>query len=106
MFVQGYTKALDIWAVGCILGEMISNKPLFPGKHYLDQVARYHIYSISTQYLPGADLQDPGGAGQPHPGRHLLHHQPQGAALRQQLARPPSRGLAQGLPRRQPEVGR
>ena len=41
MFVQGYTKALDIWAVGCILGEMISNKPLFPGKHYLDQVARY-----------------------------------------------------------------
>ena len=35
---QGYTKALDIWAVGCILGEMISNKPLFPGKHYLDQV--------------------------------------------------------------------
>ena len=33
-----YTKGVDMWAVGCILGEMISNKPLFPGKHYLDQV--------------------------------------------------------------------
>ena len=55
--MQGYTKALDIWAVGCILGEMISNKPLFPGKHYLDQVAGYHIYSISTLYLHNVYLE-------------------------------------------------
>ena len=72
----------------------------------LDTISIYlhNIYTITTQYLPGADLQDPGGAGQPHPGRHLLHHQPQGAALREQPARPTSGGLAQGLPRRQPEV--
>ena len=37
---QGYTKALDIWSVGCILGEMINNKPMFPGKHYLDQICK------------------------------------------------------------------
>merc|ERR1719273_2100837 len=37
---KGYTKALDIWSVGCILGEMINNKPLFPGKHYLDQICK------------------------------------------------------------------
>merc|ERR1719419_1229355 len=37
---KGYTKALDIWSVGCILGEMINNKPMFPGKHYLDQICR------------------------------------------------------------------
>ena len=37
---QGYTKALDIWSVGCILGEMINNRPMFPGKHYLDQICK------------------------------------------------------------------
>ncbi|XP_013776206.1 mitogen-activated protein kinase 1-like [Limulus polyphemus] len=35
---KGYTKSIDIWAVGCILAEMISNKAIFPGKHYLDQL--------------------------------------------------------------------
>jgi serine/threonine protein kinase len=36
---KGYTKSIDIWSVGCILAEMLSNRPIFPGKHYLDQVA-------------------------------------------------------------------
>ena len=35
---QGYSKAIDLWSVGCILAEMLSNKPLYPGKHYLDQL--------------------------------------------------------------------
>ena len=35
---QGYTKSIDIWSVGCILAEMLSNRPIFPGKHYLDQL--------------------------------------------------------------------
>lgn len=33
-----YTKSIDVWSVGCILAEMLSNRPLFPGKHYLDQL--------------------------------------------------------------------
>ncbi|CAH0390929.1 unnamed protein product [Bemisia tabaci] len=40
----GYTKSIDIWSVGCILAEMLSNRPLFPGKHYLDQLN--HILGI------------------------------------------------------------
>ncbi|XP_055354621.1 mitogen-activated protein kinase 1-like [Paramacrobiotus metropolitanus] len=40
---RGYTKAIDIWSVGCILAEMLSNRPIFPGKHYLDQLN--HILS-------------------------------------------------------------
>lgn len=36
--LQGYTKSIDIWSVGCILAEMLSNRPIFPGKHYLDQL--------------------------------------------------------------------
>ncbi len=35
---------VDIWSVGCILGEMLSNKPIFPGKHYLDQLN--HILGV------------------------------------------------------------
>nr|WPC85274.1 extracellular regulated protein kinase [Mytilus coruscus] len=41
---KGYTKSIDVWSVGCILGEMLSNRPLFPGKHYLDQLN--HILGI------------------------------------------------------------
>ena len=29
-----------MWSVGCILGEMLNNKPMFPGKHYLDQISK------------------------------------------------------------------
>ncbi len=31
-----YTKAIDVWSVGCILAEMLSGKPLFPGKDCKD----------------------------------------------------------------------
>uniref|UniRef100_A0A672GK18 Mitogen-activated protein kinase n=1 Tax=Salarias fasciatus TaxID=181472 RepID=A0A672GK18_SALFA len=41
---KGYSKSIDIWSVGCILAEMLSNKPLFPGKHYLDQLN--HILAL------------------------------------------------------------
>jgi len=27
-----YTKAIDVWSVGCILAEMMMRKPLFPGQ--------------------------------------------------------------------------
>ena len=43
---------IDVWSVGCILGEMINNKPMFPGKHYLDQISKIqevlHCYHTST----------------------------------------------------------
>lgn len=42
--IQGYTKSIDIWSVGCILAEMLSNRPIFPGKHYLDQLN--HILGV------------------------------------------------------------
>uniref|UniRef100_A0A8C9ACV1 Mitogen-activated protein kinase n=1 Tax=Prolemur simus TaxID=1328070 RepID=A0A8C9ACV1_PROSS len=41
---SGYTKSIDIWSVGCILAEMLSNRPIFPGKHYLDQLN--HILAL------------------------------------------------------------
>ncbi|KAK1558371.1 hypothetical protein Q3G72_001626 [Acer saccharum] len=33
-----YTAAIDIWSVGCILGEIMTRTPLFPGKDYVHQL--------------------------------------------------------------------
>lgn len=35
-----YTKAIDVWSVGCILGEILGRKPMFPGVDYMDQLHR------------------------------------------------------------------
>ncbi|KAJ7944959.1 Mitogen-activated protein kinase [Quillaja saponaria] len=33
-----YTAAIDIWSVGCILGEIVTREPFFPGKDYVHQL--------------------------------------------------------------------
>ena len=35
-----YSKAVDIWSVGCIFAELLGRQPLFPGDHYLDQIQK------------------------------------------------------------------
>jgi mitogen-activated protein kinase 1/3 len=35
-----YTKAIDIWSIGCIFAELLGRTPLFPGQDYLDQLQR------------------------------------------------------------------
>ncbi|GAA6063143.1 hypothetical protein JCM10212_001191 [Sporobolomyces blumeae] len=34
-----YTKAIDIWSVGCICAEMLNGRPLFPGRDYHNQLS-------------------------------------------------------------------
>ncbi|CAK9805966.1 Cyclin-dependent kinase 20 [Anthophora plagiata] len=34
-----YTAAIDMWSVGCILGELLNKSPLFPGETDIEQLA-------------------------------------------------------------------
>lgn len=52
-------QAIDVWSVGCILAEMLSGKPLFPGRDYHNQLTLIldvlgtptldEFYAISTR---------------------------------------------------------
>ena len=35
-----YSKAVDMWSIGCIFGEMIVGKPIFPGTSTVNQIER------------------------------------------------------------------
>uniref|UniRef100_A0A6Q2ZMH2 Mitogen-activated protein kinase 15 n=1 Tax=Esox lucius TaxID=8010 RepID=A0A6Q2ZMH2_ESOLU len=55
-----YTKGVDMWSIGCILGEMLLGKPLFPGTSTINQIERImsaiphpspeDILSIKSEY--------------------------------------------------------
>lgn len=33
-----YSTAVDIWAIGCIMGELVDGRPMFPGESEIDQL--------------------------------------------------------------------
>lgn len=35
---KSYTKAIDMWSIGCIFAELLGGKPLFKGRDYVDQL--------------------------------------------------------------------
>jgi renal tumor antigen len=37
-----YGPEVDEWAVGCMLYELMTSRPLFPGKHEIDQIGKIH----------------------------------------------------------------
>jgi renal tumor antigen len=37
-----YGPEVDEWAVGCMIYELLTARPLFPGRHEVDQIARIH----------------------------------------------------------------
>ena len=47
-----YTAAIDVWSVGCILGELLMRRPLFPGENYLHQL------QLIMQTLGSPSLED------------------------------------------------
>ncbi|OIT00323.1 PREDICTED: mitogen-activated protein kinase 19 [Nicotiana attenuata] len=51
-FFSKYTPAIDIWSIGCIFAEVLTGKPLFPGKSVVHQL------DLITDLLgtPSADI--------------------------------------------------
>nr|P46892.1 RecName: Full=Cyclin-dependent kinase 11B; AltName: Full=Cell division cycle 2-like protein kinase 1; AltName: Full=Cell division protein kinase 11; AltName: Full=Cyclin-dependent kinase 11; AltName: Full=Galactosyltransferase-associated protein kinase p58/GTA; AltName: Full=PITSLRE serine/threonine-protein kinase CDC2L1 [Rattus norvegicus] len=50
-----YSTACDMWSVGCIFGELLTQKPLFPGKSDIDQINKIFkdIGTPSEKIWPG-----------------------------------------------------
>lgn len=44
-----YTKGIDMWSLGCILGEMCRGKPLFPGSCTINQVEKDFGKNVETK---------------------------------------------------------
>ncbi|CAM9221533.1 unnamed protein product, partial [Ectocarpus fasciculatus] len=53
-----YTFAVDIWSCGCIFGEMISRKAMFPGKNFIDQLSRIFDVIGSPNALEVAHIEN------------------------------------------------
>lgn len=45
-----YTKGVDMWSVGCILGELLCGKPMFPGTSTMNQLQR--IITVTGEPKP------------------------------------------------------
>lgn len=48
---QEYSTAVDMWSVGCIFGELLTQKPLFPGKSEIDQINKVFKVSVGLACL-------------------------------------------------------
>jgi len=59
--VQYYTTKIDIWSLGCVLGECVTGNPIFEGESSLDQIVeiirilgtptKEDILSMNEEYL-------------------------------------------------------
>ncbi|THH01588.1 hypothetical protein EW145_g6885 [Phellinidium pouzarii] len=54
-----YTRAIDIWSVGCILAEMLSGKPLFPGRDSIDLMEKCLTFSPKKRIQVDDALRHP-----------------------------------------------
>ena len=55
---RNYTEGVDLWAVGCVFGELLNNCPLFPGENDIDQlgIVIRNLGTPSEQSWPGLSL--------------------------------------------------
>merc|ERR1711970_642345 len=59
MMADSYQESVDMWAVGCILAELVKRRPLFPGKNTLNQL------ELITQTMGSMTEQDVHNFGKP-----------------------------------------
>lgn len=46
-----YSKAIDMWSVGCIMAELVAKEPLFRGKTELEQIDKVIITEVTWALL-------------------------------------------------------
>lgn len=109
-----YTKAVDMWAVGCIVAEMLTGKPLFPGTSTVNQLERLiaatgipstqDIASIKSAFAE--ELIGNLGPIPPKPLRGMLASQPREAIdlVSRLIVFNPTKRLAAGEALRHPYV--
>eukprot|EP00124_Ichthyophonus_hoferi_P000623 Ihof_evm16s24 gene=Ihof_evmTU16s24 len=61
-----YTQAIDVWAAGCIFGELLLRKPLFPGRDYIHQI------QLITETLGTPSMEDIAGIQSDKARRYLM----------------------------------
>ncbi|KAI9931140.1 hypothetical protein ASPWEDRAFT_22997 [Aspergillus wentii DTO 134E9] len=55
----GYTQAVDVWSVGCILAELLGGKPLFKGRDNVDQLQQILHYLGTPEEQTLASVSSP-----------------------------------------------
>lgn len=61
---KDYSTAIDMWSLGCIMGELLSKGPLFNGKSEIDQLDKvygfdfclFHIFILIKEILWWSDF--------------------------------------------------
>ena len=46
ILTRSYDCSIDMWSAGCILGELLLRKPIFPGRDYVDQIKVRPAHSL------------------------------------------------------------
>lgn len=49
---EGYDSLIDMWSVGCVFGELLGRKPLFPGKDFI------HTMSLIFRVIGSPSFED------------------------------------------------
>lgn len=55
---EKYGPEVDLWSIGCILGELLKKEPLFQGKNEVDQLSKVSTLPV-TNNSPGLYLTGP-----------------------------------------------
>lgn len=63
---------MDMWSVGCIFGELLTQKPLFPGKSEIDQINKvFNDLGTPNEKILPATKTSPTSSRQPSPSTRI-----------------------------------
>ncbi|KAJ3086706.1 hypothetical protein HK102_012671, partial [Quaeritorhiza haematococci] len=79
-----YNSPIDMWAVGAIMAELFTLRPLFPGSSELDQI--HKICLVVGSPLPDDGTGNNSGPGPPNPGGLVGHNNNNSKLDRSKLA--------------------